>query len=213
MAIPTAKAGSELALFMAPFVSLSEKTDAGKGARKKEFRQADPNGNGLCSLAELETWLMAKLTAAYPKDKESGVEKGKDLWDLYRPSYIRAFNDAKDYKKDDGKVLEGAKTATNDDFVSFGEFRLFITYACTYAAMYDAFSLIDGGGAGRDGDDRKIELSEWEAGWSKVTGHGFVALVAMTDAETAKKVFGDMDDNGGGVITLVEFCEFIKAAA
>jgi len=50
------------------------------------------------------------------------------------------------------------------------------------------------------------------AGWSQVTGHGFVALAAMTDEESAMKTFGEMDDNGGGIITLVEFCEFIKNA-
>jgi len=143
-----------------------------------EFRSADPNGNGLCSLAELETWLLVrprtsatlrllpsppkindifalaspvdflcslslshsynsspghqnqrKLLAAFPKDQATKVEKGKDLWELFRPSYIRAFNDAKDYKKDDGKVLDGTKNSTNDDFVSKGEFRLFCAYA------------------------------------------------------------------------------------
>ena len=31
---------------------------AGGKLRKTEFRAADPNGNGLCSLAELETWVM-----------------------------------------------------------------------------------------------------------------------------------------------------------
>jgi len=70
-----------------------------------------------------------KLLAAFPKDQATKVEKGKDLWELFRPSYIRAFNDAKDYKKDDGKVLDGTKNSTNDDFVSKGEFRLFCAYA------------------------------------------------------------------------------------
>ena len=45
-----------------------------------------------------------------------------------------------------------------------------------------------------------------------MTGHGFVALAAMKDEKSALAVFQRMDDNGGGVITLVEFCEFIKAA-
>ena len=204
--------------FKACFEPYTVKDDAGGKLRKAEFRSADPNGNGLCSLAELETWVMSKLIGAFPKDKDKldhrgdPVERGKDLFDLFRPSYIRAFNDAKDYKKDDGKVLDGTKTATNDDFVSFGEFRLFCTYLITYGTMYDAFSLIDGGGAGRGGDDRKIDASEWTAGWSQVTGHGFVALSAMTDEASALEVFKSMDDNGGGIITLVEFCEYIKNA-
>ena len=39
-------------------------------------------------------------------------------------------------------------------------------YLCIYAAMYDAFAKIDGGGAGRDaGDDLRMELNEWMEGY------------------------------------------------
>lgn len=54
----------------------------------------------------------------------------------FRPCYIRAFSDAKDYKKDDGKVIEGTKNATNDDFVSKGEFKYLNSYLCIYGAMF-----------------------------------------------------------------------------
>jgi hypothetical protein len=57
------------------------------------------------------------------------------LFDLFRPCYIRAFTDAKDYKADSGAVLEGTKSATADDFVSKGEFRLFCAYLSIYASM------------------------------------------------------------------------------
>ena len=104
-------------------------------------------------------------------------DRGRWLWDLYRPSYIRAFNDAKDYKQDSGAKIEGTKKATADDFVSKGEFRLFCTYACVYAAMFDAFSKIDGGGAGRDAkDDRRMDLGEWVKGYRGVRDYGFVAF-------------------------------------
>jgi len=43
-----------------------------------------------------------------------------------------------------------------------------------------------------------------------VTAHGFVGLASMSSEGAAMKVFNDMDTNGGGVITFVEFCEFIK---
>lgn len=89
----------------------------------------------MCSLAELETFILSSLMAKYPKDAKSKVEKGRDLWELFRPSYIRAFNDAKDYKADTGKVIEGTKKSTADDFVSKGEFRYFCAYLCIYAAM------------------------------------------------------------------------------
>ena len=78
--------------------------------------------------------MLSSLLAKYPKDKKK-VEKGRDLWELYRPSYIRAFNDAKDYKADTGKLIEGTKSSTADDFVSKGEFRLFCSYLCIYASM------------------------------------------------------------------------------
>ena len=62
---------------------------------------------------------------------------------MFRPCYIRAFADAKDYKADSGKVLEGTKKATADDFVSRGEFKIFCGDLIIYATMYDAFSKID----------------------------------------------------------------------
>ena len=126
---------------------------------------------------------------------------------------------------------------------------------------------MDGGGGGRRGDDRKIDMKEWMNGYHGVTGHGFVGLrkvaVAPTetaprgageaveeavgeavgeaigeavgeagrfekksgccccsssspraaqvvDQKTAKVVFGQIDDNGGGVIMLDEWCDYIK---
>ena len=98
--------------------------------RAKGFKLADPNGNGLCSLAETEGFILQTLIGAHPKD-----DKGRDLFDAFRPCYIRAFNDAKDYKADSGVVLEGTKSATADDFVSKGEFRLLCAYLCIYGAM------------------------------------------------------------------------------
>ena len=47
-------ASKDLIKFMDCFQPLAEKTDEAQEARKKAFSAADPNGNGLCSLAELE---------------------------------------------------------------------------------------------------------------------------------------------------------------
>jgi hypothetical protein len=97
--------------------------------------------------------------------------------------------------------------------VSEKEFRLFCTYACSYAAMYDAFAKIDGGGAGRDAnDDKRIEAAEFEKGYKGVTSYGFKALEGLTKKSEAKAAFEKMDDNGGGIVLLDEWCEFIKAA-
>jgi len=127
--------------FTAPFEPMAERSELGKALRKRGFKLADPNGNGLCSLAELETFVLQTLMQAYPKDPKKKdhrgdpLERGRDLFDAYRPSYIRAFNDAKDYKADSGKVLAGTKKCTADDFVSKGEFRLFCAYLGIYARM------------------------------------------------------------------------------
>ena len=83
------------------------------------------------------------------------------MWTAFRPCYIRAFKDAADYAPDYGKVVKGTKNAKQDDFISKEEFRIFCVYVIIYAAMFDAFSKIDGGGAGRDaGDDKRIEKEE-----------------------------------------------------
>ena len=208
----------ELKDFKECFRPYCAESDAAKALRKKGFRAADPNGNGLCSLAELEGFVLGTLVTKFPKDPKKKdhrgdpLEYGKDLFDAFRPSYIRAFNDAKDYKADTGKVLAGMKKATNDDFVSFGEFKYFCEYVCIYGGMFDAFAKIDGGGAGRDAnDDRKMDLKEWLAGYPKCKGYGFVGLDSIKDDKEATAIFKKkMDDNGGGIVLLDEFSEYLK---
>jgi len=193
--------------------------DAGTGGlaeslRDAAFRAADPNGNGHCSLAELETWVLQVLVAKYPRVGKGAdmKEPGKDLFQTFRPSYLRAFSDAKDYQADSGAKIKGAKNATDDSFVQKGEFRLFCCYLCIYATMYDAFSRLDGGSKGRDhNDDLRLELSEFEASWKRVNEYGFVCLQSMASTSDAKKVFQAMDANGGGIVLLDEFCKYLKA--
>ena len=62
---------------------------------------------------------------AFPKDptrkdkKGDPLEPGRDLFDAFRPCYIRAYTDAKDVMDDKGgAVLDGTKDSTADDFVS-----------------------------------------------------------------------------------------------
>ncbi len=79
--------------------------------------------------------------------------------------------------------------------------------------MFDAFAKIDGGGSGRGAsDNRRIELDEWMKGWSGVREHGFVALAAISTKKEASEAFAKIDDNGGGVVLLDEWCFFLKAA-
>ena len=72
--------------------------------------------------------------------------------------------------------------------------------------MFDAFAKIDGGGSGRDAnDDSRIEQSEWVAGYSGVTGHGFVGLASVVDGASALHVFKKMDADGAGMVLLGEW--------
>ena len=149
----------------------------------------------------------------YPKDndqvddKGDKLERGRDLFDAFRPCYIRAYTDAKDIMPDTGEKLEGTKS-TADDFLSFGEFRYFNIFICAYAAMYDGFAKIDGalgGGAseGRDGDDLRMEKDEWLAGYKAVAGaYGFEGLKKdkLGDDDAAMVVFNAIDDNGAACV-------------
>jgi hypothetical protein len=211
-------ASQDLLDFIVCFEALSEQGPEGDALREKSFLSADPNGNGLCSLAELETFVLKELIKKYPKTKKGQpkhpMDHGSDLFIAFRPCYIRAFTDAKDYSADHGEVIDGTKNATADDFVSKPEFRLFNAYLCIYATMFDAFSKIDGGGAGRTKtDDRKIDLMEWLAGYHECEDYGFVALRFISKGdESAAKLFDKIDDNGGGTILLDEWCNFLKDA-
>jgi len=185
---------------------MTEKTTEGRKALSRGWSKADPNGNGLCSLAELDSFIKETLTGAH------GTEKGEALFALFRPSFIRAYNDAKDYKKDDGTVIAGTEGATQDDFVSKGEFRLFVGYVVIYGAMFDGFSKLDGFGAGREGDDRRVDLAEWLAGYQGLADYNFVGFAGITDDETATAVFQEIDSNGGGYVLLDEYCAYVKNA-
>ena len=112
--------------FLKVFASLAAK-DAKKGGPFSKLRNAawsslDANGNGLCSLAEVDGWILKTLRN---DDDIQGLE-ADDIWKGFRPSYIRAFNDAKDMVagKTKGKI-------NTDDFVSKAEFR----GLCAYLAL------------------------------------------------------------------------------
>ena len=118
---------TELLSFVKLFAPLASTKSEAHADRLEAFELADPNGNGLCSLSELETYVLQKLMAKFPrkgKGKEM-KEPGRDIWDAFRPCYIRAFKDAADWAYDDNTTISGTKNAKQDDFVSFDEFRIF----------------------------------------------------------------------------------------
>ena len=72
----TIRSGSDqLASFTRVFEPYSVKNDAGKELRKTGFRKADPNGNGLCSLAEIENFILSTLIEA------TDADQGRALFD------------------------------------------------------------------------------------------------------------------------------------
>jgi hypothetical protein len=130
-------ASKELRDFVSVFEPLAANTTEGSRLREEGFRAADPNGNGLCSLSELDTFVKLCLVTKFPNTGKGKERKtpGEDLWKAFRPCYIRAFKVAADYAKDDGETIAGTKNAKQDDFVSNEEFSFFLAYVCIYASM------------------------------------------------------------------------------
>jgi len=207
-----------------------------KGLRTAAWKSIDFNGNKYVSLAETGKWIEQVLQIqavgeCKAEDKGKGGKTGKShpgkkaiqdaqgnaklLYKRFYPCYIRAFLDAADIGKNNGKV-KGTKTATKDDFVQRKEFRFLCCYLCIYALMYDAFSVVDGGGEVAEitkDDDRRITLDELKAACGKFKGHPLVGakLLAMPGSYgNAESIFKQMDTSGGGKVLLSEWCAWME---
>jgi len=212
---------------------LSAHLSKAKKLRKAAWRVIDVNGNGYVSLAETGKWIMEFLEIqmvgeAGAGDKGKGGKtdkshpgkaavkdaqgKSKLLYKRFYPCYIRAFLDAADIGKN-GKV-GGTKTATKDDYVQRHEFRYLCCYLCIYALMYDAFSVVDGGGAEiTKDDDRRISLAELKAACSKFEGHPLVGAAQLGMPKkygNVESVFMEMDSDGKGMVLLNEWCAWLE---
>jgi Ca2+-binding EF-hand superfamily protein len=191
--------------FVSVFEPFEAKTDEASKLRKDAFRNADSNGSGYCSLAEMEVFIQAALRDRYEGGKDS------ELFDRFRPSYLHAFKSAKVVVNSDGSVLGGMKTATADDYVSFAEFRLFTIFLRIYASMFSIFITVDGGGEGRSkDDDARISLDEFLASYQEAKAHGFEAFKDVDSEEDAKELFETIDTNGGGFVLFSELAEYVK---
>jgi len=200
------------------FQSLTYQSESGKEARAHAFAGCDPNGNGYVSLAEVDAWIQKVLQTYFAQGDCAGdpKEEGTRIWKAFRPSYIRAHTDAKD--------VAGSKTEHSNDYVTASEFRVLCVYLILYAAMYDAFALIDGGGGtveDKSGDDRKMTLDEWVKGYKSVADHGFIGLkqAAGLDAQSAADIFKKMNSGrdadgkeygNDNVVMLAEFCAWVE---
>ena len=77
--------------------------------------------------------------------------------------------------------------------------------------MFEAFKKIDAGGP--DAKDKRVDMDEWLRGYKNVSMYGFVAFEGIREfsKKKAQKIFEEIDDNGGGVILLNEWCSYLKA--
>jgi hypothetical protein len=208
--------------FEAAFGPLAEQTDAGRAIRAEQWKEADQNGSGSCSLCEIDSWIkmrlvfsrkrinnvnMAKL-ASFRRKSIQDISDEEQIWLRFRPSYIKAFNDAAD--------VIGNENLQNDGLVQNQEFRILCAYLCVYARMYDAFYACQGHNNQTglapisDEDDAKLTLREWQAGFKCVRGHGFIGLREAGNAASSNAVFSKMDRRNQGVVLLSEWCTFLK---
>lgn len=194
--------------------------DHSKDLRISEWRLLDFNGNKIVSLAETGKWVGERLINFYAEadNKHMGVDAGaaKLLYKRFYPCFIRAFLDAADFgaktkisQKGGGKVYGNTKT-TGDDYVQFREFRLLCTYLCIYAAIYEAFAAVDGGGKGIDAtDDRRVSKGEWTKNGGSLLGHPLLSLSLSANGD-AGMIFDAMDADGKGKVLLAEFSTYIE---
>jgi hypothetical protein len=198
---------ADLKIFLDTFADLAKPGKAAGAERAQSWLAVDPNGNGLVSLAEFDGWIQKSLKL------DNGEDEGDRIWKLYRPAYIRAFNDAKDTNAE--REVKSVGDATTDDYVTKGEFRIACAFLCSYVAMFDCFNMIDGGSEGTTAtDDRRMSAEEWATAWPNLQGgYGFAALKKIADESTEdspETVFAEMDADGKGMVLLIEWCKFLE---
>jgi len=201
-----AGADEDLSDFYNALIPYGEKSTSGTTLRREGFRAADSNGSNYISLAESELFIKWALQKVCDKDRSDF------LWKTFRPSYIYAFNNAKELHAGSGEVLQGAKTATSDDYVNFAEFRVFTLYLRIYAIMFDAFANIDGESEGRTAeDDMRLDLDEFLDWYNKSDGGpNFKAFDGVDTEEHARELFETLDADSSGKILFSEFTASIK---
>jgi len=117
------------------------RSDEEKTQRKAMFRQFDPNGNGILSLAEVDKSIME-------------VIQMDDVTNM-KPAIMRAFQIAKD-------VTKSKRGDIGDDYIEFKEFRYFLVSLRQYIEYNIAFSRIDAD------SDKRISLVEFKEAQPKI---------------------------------------------
>ncbi len=130
--------------------------------RKALFDVCDLNGNGLCSLAEIDRGLLVLLAGGNGADP---VVKAK-------PIILRAFNAAKN--------LSGADSGPAASYVQFAEFRALLQYIRQYFECWVMLAQLDSAAG-----DNRLSLGEFQQALVKVRAWGVEAGDAKVAATAA----------------------------
>jgi len=140
-------------------------TPEDQGKRMELFKQFDPNGNGLLSLAEVD----------------KGCRDVIGLHDVFdaKPVIMRAFQSAKAAGK------EHSKNA-NPDYVTHQEFRLLLSYLHQYLELWRMFTEIE------NPNEHRISVVSFKAAWPKVSAWGVSGSAEVAFREIDKNGGGEV---------------------
>merc|ERR1719431_425375 len=119
----------------------TKNTKDDKEKRKQMFRDFDPNGNGVLSLAECDKAMRDVLAI-------------DNLFDA-KPAIMRAFQIAKDSKP-------STRVNLGDDYIELKEFKFFLLSLRQYFEYYVAFVRVD------ENSDKRISLDEFKSAQDKI---------------------------------------------
>lgn len=190
-----------LAQFLACFQCTAK--DATSRQRRDElFLRFASGGRGYLSLADVCAGVKSVLASEHGK-------AGVPIYHRYYRSYIRAFNDAKD------AAPARARRPDDDEYVTKPEFRLLMLYLTVYATLYEVFAYLIDVGSRHPGDaadpDHRVTREEWVAALDTVrkAGRSWAPYIRLREARATD--FDDMDQNAGGFVDFLEFCEWVEA--
>jgi len=152
--------------------------EASTRRRKALFRQVDGNGNGFCTLAELD----------------GAVKNGPGIGPIGLDTQVtkRAYHAARDISP---PVKLPGSEALSDSYLDLCEFRVFLVYLQHYHELHTLFVSLDKSVDGRLGVDEFVQSASLLQSWG----------VVLEDPVAS---FAQMDADGGGMVLFDEFAHW-----